>query len=44
MYDVGFSNLSYFSKCFKAEFGLNPKDFQQKLSKSSIELDLDAKG
>jgi len=29
MYAVGFSNLSYFSKCFKQEFGLNPKEYQQ---------------
>jgi DNA-binding response OmpR family regulator len=28
MYDVGFSSLSYFSKCFKAEFGLAPKEYQ----------------
>ena len=41
MYDVGFSNLSYFSKCFKAEFGLNPKDYQQKMSKNSIGIDID---
>ncbi len=40
MYDVGFSNLSYFSKCFKAEFGLNPKDYQQQMSKQSIHLNL----
>jgi AraC-like DNA-binding protein len=32
MYDVGFSSLSYFSKCFKAEFGLTPKDYQQKMA------------
>ncbi|HEY8935338.1 MAG TPA: DNA-binding response regulator, partial [Cyclobacteriaceae bacterium] len=38
MYDVGFSNLSYFSKCFKAEFGLAPKDYQQKQSKSSVDI------
>lgn len=38
MYDVGFSNLSYFSKCFKSEFGLTPKDYQQKTSKSSLDI------
>jgi CheY-like chemotaxis protein len=43
MYDVGFSNLSYFSKCFKAEFGLNPKDYQQKMSMGPIEFDLEIK-
>jgi len=26
---VGFSSLSYFGACFKAEFGLTPKQFQQ---------------
>ncbi|MBN8653031.1 MAG: response regulator [Cytophagales bacterium] len=40
MYEVGFANLSYFSKCFKAEYGLNPKDYQQQLSKSSVDLNL----
>jgi signal transduction histidine kinase/ligand-binding sensor domain-containing protein/DNA-binding response OmpR family regulator len=40
MYDVGFSNLSYFSKCFKSEFGLTPKDYQQKMSKSTLDIDL----
>lgn len=30
MYSVGFSNLSYFSKCFKAEFGCTPKEYQSK--------------
>jgi len=38
MYEVGFSNLSYFSKCFKTEFGMTPKEYQQKESKTSFEL------
>ena len=33
MYEVGFSSLSYFAKCFKSEFGLSPKDYQQKMSR-----------
>ena len=40
MYEVGFANLSYFSKCFKAEYGLNPKDYQKQLSKNSVDLKL----
>lgn len=40
MYEVGFANLSYFSKCFKAEYGLNPKDYQQQMSKNSVDLKL----
>jgi signal transduction histidine kinase/ligand-binding sensor domain-containing protein/DNA-binding response OmpR family regulator len=28
-YTVGFSSLSYFSKCFKEEFGYTPKDYQR---------------
>lgn len=32
MYEVGFSNLSYFSKCFRAEFGMTPKEFQSRKS------------
>lgn len=27
MYLVGYSNSSYFSKCFSKEFGMNPKEF-----------------
>ena len=27
MYMVGFSNHSYFSKCFQAEFGVTPKQY-----------------
>ncbi|MBN2166341.1 MAG: response regulator [Marinilabiliaceae bacterium] len=33
MYSVGFSNLSYFSKCFKSEFGCTPKEFYLKNKK-----------
>ena len=29
MYMVGFSNHSYFSKCFQAEFGKTPKQYMQ---------------
>ena len=29
MYKVGFSSASYFSKCFKAEFGITPKEYQK---------------
>lgn len=38
MYEVGFSNSSYFSKCFKAEFGITPKEYQQKQSKHSYDV------
>jgi len=34
MYEVGFSNLSYFSKCFKTEFGVTPKKYQQRKNRS----------
>jgi AraC-like DNA-binding protein len=39
MYEVGFSNLSYFAKCFKTEFGLSPKEYQQRESRSGVDLD-----
>jgi len=44
MYDVGFSNLSYFSKCFKTEFGVTPKDFQQKMSVGQFDLEKELPG
>ena len=28
MYLVGFSNHSYFSKCFQSEFGVTPKQYK----------------
>ena len=31
MYMVGFSNHSYFSKCFQAEFGLPPKQIRGRI-------------
>ena len=40
MYEVGFSSLSYFAKCFKSEFGLSPKDYQQKMSKGVHEIEI----
>ena len=38
MYKVGFSSISYFSKCFKAEFGLTPKEYQVQEAPSQIVL------
>ncbi|PRY88549.1 hybrid sensor histidine kinase/response regulator transcription factor [Mongoliibacter ruber] len=35
MYEVGFSNLSYFAKCFRKEYDMSPRDFQQSNSTSS---------
>ena len=31
MYEVGFSNNSYFAKCFNDEFGLSPKEYINKM-------------
>lgn len=31
MYMVGFTTPSYFSKCFKARYGLTPSEYQQKI-------------
>ena len=33
---VGFNTPKYFSKCFKKEFGMSPKDYAQNHSSSSI--------
>jgi AraC-like DNA-binding protein len=27
-FEVGFNHLSYFTQCFRKEFGVNPKDFK----------------
>ena len=29
LYEVGFSNRSYFTKCFKLEFGKTPKEYRE---------------
>ncbi|MCB0628608.1 MAG: AraC family transcriptional regulator [Lewinella sp.] len=31
-FQTGFSSPSYFSKCFKKEFGLSPSVFKEKLA------------
>ena len=33
---VGFNTSKYFSKCFKKEFGMSPKDYAQKNINGSI--------
>ena len=30
LYEVGFTNRSYFAKCFKELFGLTPREFKNK--------------
>jgi len=34
MYMVGFSNHSYFSKCFKAEFNVTPLQYKEEVNLS----------
>ena len=34
-YEVGFSNQSYFTKCFKDEFGISPAEYQKSFEKAS---------
>jgi DNA-binding response OmpR family regulator/nitrogen-specific signal transduction histidine kinase len=38
MYEIGFSNLSYFSKCFRNEFGVTPKEYQRRESQHSYDI------
>lgn len=40
MYSVGFSNRSYFSKCFAEEHLMTPKEYRSKHKKSDAEKDL----
>lgn len=32
-FEVGFSSQSYFGRCFKAQFGMSPKEFKNQLNK-----------
>lgn len=38
MYQTGFSSLSYFSKCFKAEYKMSPKKYQQEHQKTTTDI------
>ena len=34
-YEVGFANPSYFTKCFKDEFGMSPVEYQKSYEKKA---------
>ncbi len=36
-YSVGFSDPKYFTKCFKAEFGITPREYAKASSQRTIE-------
>ncbi|CAM4285077.1 hypothetical protein ZONE111905_12695 [Zobellia nedashkovskayae] len=39
MYKTGFSTASYFSKCFKKQFGMVPSEYVKQISKKKESAD-----